>query len=283
MVSSTLWAIPLSYYTSYTSLNTQIEFITAKTQTFIVNTDSSVNELFKFNADNRGMYFVNYPNEDWDQWIDALVNNNNDIMNKLTESDRANFIIDSFYLSRADFLPYVKPLQLAKYLVHERHLTPWTLAINMFSQLQKYMLTTEYRQDFISYLTTLAQPVYDDLGWDDNQGSDTVKRLRSIIIEFTCSNYHKPCLDYALQEYSAWKNGTKIAPNLLTSTLRYAIRQSSQTEDWDFLWDKYLKESSATVKQTYLNALSYTTDANLIKRLKISSLLKSLKFLFSFP
>jgi len=246
-------------------MGTTIEFLKTKNQSISINTDSSTNGLIKFNTDNTGMYFTNYPIDDWDKWIDALTNNDNSILSKLTPSDRANFIIDSFYLSRANFLPYIKPLQLAKYLVNERHLTPWNIAINMFAPIQRYILTTEYREQLFSYLTSLAKPIYDELGWDDTQGTDTTKRLRASIIEFICSNYHEPCLESALQEYSKWKNGSSIAPNLLTSTLRYAIRQSDQTDDWNYLWGRYLSESSATVKLNYLNALSYTRDSNLIK------------------
>ena len=264
MNCSTIWTIPLTYYKSMKTMEQgQIQFIRTKNQT--ITLDNVEGSPIKFNVDNRGMYFVNYPLEVWDQWIRVLVDNDEDVVTNLTPSDRAGFLLDSFFLSRAGFLPYVKPLQLAKYLVRETHLTPWSIALNSFQQIRNYMSTTEHRNEIMQYFIELAKPVYEDLGWDDKNGTDTQKRLRAAIIEFVCGLYHKPCLESALLQYSDWKSDKKLAPNLLTSTLRYAIRQSDDRTDWDFLWQKYLNESSASVKQTYLNALSYTTDPELIK------------------
>ena len=261
---STIWTIPLSYYKSVKTMEQgSIQFLESKNQTLTI--DDVEDGLIKFNVDNKGMYFVNYPLEVWDNWIKALVDNQEDLVSKLTPSDRAGFLLDSFFLSRAGFLPYVKPLQLAKYLVREDHLTPWSIALNSFQQIKNYMSNTEHRNDTMKYFIELAQPLYDELAWEDNNGTDTQKRLRSAIIEFVCSLYYKPCLESALLEYNKWKSGQKLPPNLLTSTLRYAIRQSDDRTDWDFLWQKYLNESSASVKQMYLNALSYTTNPELIK------------------
>jgi len=213
-----------------------------------------------------GFYLVNYPEQDWDSWIQALTNNQDNIIDKLTPSDRTNFIIDSFYLSRAGFLSYLKPLELSKYLVNERHLTPWTVAINMFEQLQKYILLTEYKDDLQLYLSNLAKPTYDSLGWNENQTeTDVVKRLRSIIVEFSCNNNYEPCLQSAQQKYYEWRANGRLAPNVLSSALRYAIRGMNLTNDWNYLWNIYLKETSTVLKLTYLNALSYTPNGDLIK------------------
>ena len=246
-------------------MQTDLEFIRTKSQNITPALDVSVEGLIKFNADNKGMYFVNYPLEDWDNWAEALVTDRAGLVSsKLTPSDRAGLILDAFFLSRADLLPYVKPLQLARYLTREKHLTPWSIALSSFQTIQRYMLTTEHRTALMQYFKQLAQPLYEELGWNDTNGSDTDRRLRAAIIEFVCSQYHKPCLEMALMEYSKWKSGQQLAPNLLTSTLRYAIRQSTDRNDWDFLWTKYTNETSASVKLTYLNALSYTTDPALI-------------------
>ncbi|CAG2179885.1 unnamed protein product, partial [Oppiella nova] len=105
--------------------HTQLEFITKKEETITVETDASLNGLLKINTNSEGFYLVNYPEEDWGKWIDALVNDQNSILSDLTVSDRTNFIIDSFYLSRAGLLSYETPLALSEYLKREKHLTPW--------------------------------------------------------------------------------------------------------------------------------------------------------------
>jgi hypothetical protein len=212
-----------------------------------------------------GLYLVNYPEQDWDNWIEALTNDNNGIIEKLTPSDRTNFIIDSFYLSRAGFLSYLKPLQLSKYLAKETHLTPWTIAIQMFDQLHRYLSSSVYKNELQFYLSKLSQPIYDELGWDDTQGNDVTKRLRSIIVEFSCNNNYEPCLQMAQQNYYQWRVTGQLSPNVLSTALRYAIRQINLTSDWNFLWDTYESSTSTVLKLTYLNALSYSSNPNLIK------------------
>jgi hypothetical protein len=212
-----------------------------------------------------GLYLVNYPEQDWNNWIEALTNDNNGIIGKLTPSDRTNFIIDSFYLSRAGFLSYLKPLELSKYLAKETHLTPWTIAIQMFEQLQRYMSSSFYKNDLQFYLSKLSQPIYEELGWDNSQGNDVVKRLRSIIVEFSCNNNYEPCLQMAQQKYYEWRVNGQLSPNVLSTALRYAIRQINLTSDWNFLWDTYERSTSTVLKLTYLNALSYSSNPNLIK------------------
>ncbi|CAG2180961.1 unnamed protein product, partial [Oppiella nova] len=266
----TVWTIPLSYYKNFDNKDITLAFVSEASQDLEVLVDPSANGLIKFNVDSRGMYIINYPEEDWDKWTDAL-QNNAAVLAALTPGDRANFLLDAYLLSKANYLSYVRPLQLAQYLVKEEHLTPWTVALESLRQIQKYMFTTDKRTQLMESLVKLGQPVFEKLGWDDT-GSDTEKRLRTSIIEFVCSQYHKPCLEKALEEYKKFKSDTKLRPNLLTPTLRYAMRQSSDTNDWDFLWSKYLSENSSTVKQTYFNALSYTTNPTTIKTLLDRSL-----------
>ncbi|CAG2180050.1 unnamed protein product, partial [Oppiella nova] len=127
---TTVWSVPFSYYKSLKPQKLpHLEFITKKEETITVETDASLNGLLKINTNSEGFYLVNYPEEDWGKWIDALVNDQNSILSDLTVSDRTNFIIDSFYLSRAGLLSYETPLALSEYLKREKHLTPWSVAI----------------------------------------------------------------------------------------------------------------------------------------------------------
>jgi hypothetical protein len=135
----------------------------------------------------------------------------------------------------------------------------------MFDQLHRYMSSSIYKSDLQFYLSKLSQPIYEQLGWDDSQGTDVVKRLRSIIVEFSCTNNYEPCLQMAQQKYYEWRVNGQLAPNVLSTALRYAIRQINLTSDWNFLWDIYEKSTSTVLKLTYLNALAYSSNPNLIK------------------
>jgi hypothetical protein len=260
----TLWTVPLSYYTSFIDKTSKIEFIKSDTQTIDVNPDPMTNGLIKFNVDFTGMYFVNYPIEDWDKWISALVLNTGGIVNILTPSDRAEFIIDSFYLSRANYLPYLKPFELSKYLVNEPHFTPWSMFNSMFDSIRKYMSITDYKDSLNIFLSQISEKQYIRLLWDDHSGNEVDKRLRALIVELSCSNEYQKCLADAYTEFRIWKEGHHLAPNLRGSILRYGFRHSNIPSDFELLWDHYLNEET-DLKLTFLNALAYSRDINQLK------------------
>ncbi|CAG2104288.1 unnamed protein product, partial [Medioppia subpectinata] len=267
----TKWIIPLSYYERFDTKKTTLVFVKEDTKDITITLDASAEGLIKFNTDGRGMYLINYPEEEWDKWTDALITNKASVVTALTPSDRANLFIDAHFLAKANIGSVIRPLQLAQYLAKEKHYVPWTVAIESFKQIQKYMLTTERRDELQKFFRDLGTDLYNELGWDDT-GTDTHKRLRSTIIELMCSQYHEPCLKKALEEFEKFKSVTKWRPNLLAPTLRYAMRQSADRSDWDYLWTKYVDEKTAIVKNTHLNALSYTRDPILIKTLLDRSL-----------
>lgn len=220
--------------------------------------------LLKLNTDNRGLYLVNYPENDWNKWIDALTNDS--VIQALTPSDRTGFIIDSFFLAKAGLLSYLKPLELSKYLSKETHLQPWSVAISMFEPIRRYLSSSDQKQDLDLFLSGLAEQTYERLGWDDSQGTDVERRLRSNILEFICSTNYEPCLQKAQEMYYKWRVNGQLEPNILGPALRYAIRRINLTSDWNNLWQTYLDSTSTVLKLTYLNALSFTSNTNLIKQ-----------------
>ncbi len=231
-----------------------------------VNTDQSTNGLIKFNVDYTGMYFVNYPLEDWDKWTEALVNNNDNIIEKLTPSDRTEFILNSFYLSRANMLPYLKPFELSKYLVNETHFSPWSLFNSMFDSIRRYISMTDYKESLNQYLSQLSETQYLRLGWNDSDGNEITKRLRALIIDLSCGNENQKCLEEAHSEFNSWKQpyGMNLPPNLRQYVISYGLRHSQNPNDFELIWNKYLTDVS-DLKLTYLNALTYTRDINLLK------------------
>jgi hypothetical protein len=64
-----------------------------------------------------------------------------------------------------------------QYLAKETHLTPWTIAIQMFDQLHRYMSSSIYKNDLQFYLSKLSQSIYDELGWNDSQGNNVIKKI----------------------------------------------------------------------------------------------------------
>ncbi len=118
----------------------------------------------------------------------------------MTPSDRAEFIVDPFYLSRANYLLHLKPFELSKYLVNEPHFTPWSLFNSMFDSIRKYMSIIDYKDSLKIFLSQISAKQYNRLGWNDDEGNEVDKRLRALTVELSCSNEYQKCLDDAYAE-----------------------------------------------------------------------------------
>ena len=221
------------------------------------------NGLIKLNVDFRGMYFIDYTLEEWNKWITALVTNEDNIVDKLTANERSEFILETFYLSKANKLSVIKPLELCQYLVNETHFTPWAVFNTMFDNRYRISMNTQYKQYLNSFMSSLSQKQYHRLGWDDREGTDTHKRLRGLVIEMSCGNGYQKCIEDSYREFSKWKSGQPLPPNLMTYILSFGLKYSNNSEDFEYVWHKYLKTNTNN-KYYYLSALSQTRDTKLL-------------------
>ena len=269
-----IWKIPIKYYIDSEWDNTNTKFMIDKTMDF---TPSKIQLPINLNARHSGYYLVNYPSKIWKQWIDTF-------MDKSTEIpvlDRSGIMMDAFYLAQANLLSYNVPLNLAKYLVNETHLSPWTTAIRGFSSIQRYIShSSSYKGKFREYLQNLIKPVYENLGWNDTiEEPVTKRRLRSSILEFACFNQINDCLEQSDRLFQQWiiakqnQEMDKIPnPNLLSTVLEYGIQNSNSTDQWLFVWSQYSNETSSTLRSIYMNALAQTNDEKLLTMLLTQAL-----------
>ena len=124
---------------------------------------------------------------------------------------------------------------------------------------------TQYKDSLQTYLSYLTTKQYKRLGWNDTNGNDLTKRLRALIVDISCANGYQPCLEGAYVEFTKWKSGQPLPPNLRDSILRYGIRQTNDSNDFELVWDTYLK-TNTTIKTNFLTALTYTHSENLLER-----------------
>ena len=78
----------------------------------------------------------------------------------------------------------------------------------------------EFKIDWKKHKNLISEKQFERLGWSDD-GDDTTKMLRVIIIDLACSSGNKKCLDGAKAEYKKMKNGQQIKPNLYNLVRRY--------------------------------------------------------------
>ena len=71
-----------------------------------------------------GFYRVNYPEAEWNNFAELLMNNHE----VLSTKDRAHLLNDAFSLAESGHVPYSIPLAMTKYLKKEQSLIPWESA-----------------------------------------------------------------------------------------------------------------------------------------------------------
>ncbi|XP_050052260.2 uncharacterized protein [Dermacentor andersoni] len=91
--------------------------------------------------------------------------------------------------------------------------------------------------------------------------------LRRVILDLACRNLHQECLKEAKRRLSAWVDGVQEVPrNIRGIVYRYGIYQSSGDHEWQFMWEKYLKEVSAQERINLLYGLAHVRSPPLIHR-----------------
>ena len=130
--------------------------------------------------------------------------------------------------------------------------------------LSNFELANELKVDAKKYKNLISEKQFERLGWTDD-GDDNTKMLRVIIIELSCSSGNQKCLDGAKAEFKKMKDGQQIKPNLVSLVKKYGASHN-EDENWEFLWQKYLKTNLNSEKLDYLQLLSMSKNETIIKR-----------------
>ena len=253
---SYLWNIPLTYCITLDCSHYEVKFFTKSTETYEVKGEFK-NDLIKFNAHQAGLYIVNYPLNDWKNWIKHLINSP-EIVSTLTPSDKANLISDSFYLARSGRLSYDVPLDLSQYLVNEENYTPWSIADSMFGPI-KNLIYNDFKDAINHYMQQLVSNMYEKLKWDEKDSDDDLtKRLRTLIIEIACKYGSKACLEEASNRFKQFKLDptNKGSPNVRSAMVRYGLQMNDDEDSVNFLWEMHEKAVSSAEKSQYLDGLA---------------------------
>ena len=107
---------------------------------------------FKANRNGTGFYRVNYPKENWDALTKALITDHQ----QFTSSDRTQLLNDAFSLSRSGLLSATVPLEMSLYLLNEREVAPWKMALFHLGQWKRTLQDTDLLPVLNSYIQHLV-------------------------------------------------------------------------------------------------------------------------------
>ncbi|XP_004925570.1 glutamyl aminopeptidase-like isoform X1 [Bombyx mori] len=259
------WYVPITYKTNKGNCGRVIWFPDT-VESVTLNLDDNIRWL-KINNNQIGYYRVHYADEMWQNLILEL----NAKSKELTISDRAHLLDDAFALAEAGSLPYNIALDLTTYLTVEDDEIPWTTAVSIFGGLARRLLNTPAYDDLKSYIHGLVKPVYEKQSWEKvNIG--VIERLLRARILTLATRYQLPDAEDKVRNlFLSWLNGhgtpdaVVIEPDLRDFVYYYGMRSATQQE-WDKLWEIYLKETDVLEATKIRSALSASRDANILKR-----------------
>ncbi|CAB3260804.1 unnamed protein product [Arctia plantaginis] len=216
-------------------------------------------EWFIFNKQQTGYYRVNYDVQNWIAIAGAL-HTNHEVIHVL---NRANLLDDAFNLARNGRLNYNVAFNLSRYLIQEKDYIPWGAVNPSFTYLEVALSASNAYPAFQNYLLNLTAPLYQELGFDASATEDHVTAFhRNIILNINCRHGNTDCVNTSTQLLEDLRqNRTQhLNPDIQILVYCSALRGGSE-ENFNFLWDLYLRSTDSGEQSILLNALGCTSNA----------------------
>ena len=230
--------------------------------------DIEANAPLIINVQQTGFYRVNYDQTNWALIADQLLTDHKGIhlMN------RAQLLDDAFNVAKAGFLDYRVALDQTLYLGVETEYIPWSAAISGFGYLSKMLRRTGGFGAYKSYMLAAIQPLYTRLGYDEIPGepvSDSL--LRVAVIDLACGLGQPDCVARSVGLLQQWQDVADPdvedpIPSYARSTALCTAIAAGSSGDWDFVYQRYLASNNPTIKVTFLEVLSCSTEDWVLER-----------------
>ncbi|XP_054709109.1 thyrotropin-releasing hormone-degrading ectoenzyme-like [Uloborus diversus] len=267
------WKIPLSF-----TNGKELDWSTS-TDFWLTNLSAKVSGLpandtwIIANVQQVGYYRVNYDRENWELLLTQLLENHKAIH----VVNRAQIINDILNLARTDQVDYALALNMTKYLYQEQEYLPWQAAFSTFRYIDMMLSKTKAHKSWQNYVLTLMSPLYADLGWTNEENSDSVltKFLRKNILKWNCNYGNEDCVNKSRLMFQEWTK--EMATNVTIATddqevvLCTGIAKGT-VEEWELMRKRYLKENFRVQKNIFLKSLACTKEKELLKKLLRSAL-----------
>ncbi|XP_035225504.1 aminopeptidase N-like [Stegodyphus dumicola] len=270
---NTLWTIPITYtHGKEKDWSTQPDtWLTEKSMT--VEDLPDLDTWVIANVQQVGYYRVNYDRRNWDLILLQLLDNYEEIH----VINRAQIVTDILNLARADKVEYPLALNMTKYLYLEKEFLPWQAAFSAFRYIDLMLGKTEAHEQWKVYVLTLMTPLYKSLGWTKDDVDETLldKFLRKNILKWSCSYGNEDCVERVQALFSEWikepPGNVTIHPDDREVVLCTGIARG-KTQDWQVMWERYLKENFKGEKNVLLKALACSRETRLLRRLLKSAM-----------
>nr|CAD7256997.1 unnamed protein product [Timema shepardi] len=258
------WWVPLTYTTS-----DELNFINTSTKVWLNRTEESKNltilnikekDWLIFNIQQIGFYRVNYDTTNWKLLISQL---NSDQYEVIPPVNRAQLLDDAFNLARAGLLDYSILFSLTDYLARETDYIPWYAAFKGFSYLNTGLQDSSENDYsiFKIYVLSLLDKAYQQLGFQEKKSDDHVTKLnRNLILTWACKLGSESCIKTSTELFHGLlSKNDKVSPDIQTVVYCAGLNQGG-SEEYDYLWEKFLSSDVSTEQVLILGVLGCTAD-----------------------
>ncbi|XP_023935402.2 glutamyl aminopeptidase isoform X2 [Bicyclus anynana] len=257
------WYIPITYKTNKGSKDAIVWFPNNQDSATITLDEGET--WLKINNNQVGYYRVDYTADMWRNLIQELKNRSE----QLTISDRSHLLNDIFALAESEYVPYAVALDLSTYLNVESDFVPWETATSILATLSERLSNTPAHDNLEKYIQSLVKPLYEKQTWEKTNLGVIVGLLRARILSLAAT-YRLPEAEEKVRSlFLTWLN-SRSDQALIETDLRdfvyYRGMKSATQEEWDKLWQIYLKEEDVQEQAKLRSALAAPRDANILKR-----------------
>ncbi|KAL0882633.1 hypothetical protein ABMA27_001068 [Loxostege sticticalis] len=254
--ASTNWIVPISFATASNPdfTNTKPSHIISEAITKI-DRGSVGDEWVIFNKQQTGYYRVNYDDYTWDLIVMAL---RGPARTQIHPYNRAQIVNDVFQFARSGLMSYNRAFNILSFLENETDYNPWVAAITGFNWIRNRLVGTTYLARLETLMAQWATRVMTQLTYRPIPNESFMQSyLRYQLAPFMCNLNQAPCRQAALEQFQALRSGTEVPVDSRNWVYCNALRQGT-TQDFDFLWERFLNHNVYNEKILLLQTLGCT-------------------------
>ncbi|CAG9785493.1 unnamed protein product [Diatraea saccharalis] len=258
------WFVPITYTSSNGPSKNITWFPDAKEKVHLTVEEGG--NWVKINNNQVGYYRVNYPLDLWQKLIEQLKAKSA----QLSISDRSHLLDDVFALAEARVVPYDIALSLSSYLRVEEDYVPWETAASIFKSLSD-RLANSLSDNLNIYVQQLVKPLYEKQSWQKTKLGVIESLLRTRILALATRCQLPDAEAKVRNMFLTWLN-SHDTDNIVTieTDLRdlvyYYGMKSATHQEWDKLWNIYLKEEDAQEQTKLRHALAAPRDTSILRK-----------------
>ncbi|KAJ8972201.1 hypothetical protein NQ314_000290, partial [Rhamnusium bicolor] len=222
-----------------------------------------------------GYYRVNYELSLWEKIATALSSPN---FSEIPDINRAEIVDDVFNLAKVEKIIYSKAFEILEFLRNDVSYFPWYPAFAGFNYLLRRVGDDSLLgQAITAHLSDLMENLYQSVPISNLDESNHIYTLKQVsAVNWACRLGKQECVSsvqeifLALQRtfheelFCARQFFKGINKNLKSIVYCNALRYSTDSSDWEFLWQKYLSTDVATERSVLISALGCTRNETLL-------------------